>query len=206
MSFTEQWARRLPAQEAALLGELHGFTARRLAGAERCQQQCLEAAGADDVDLAEAELHAFLRECWEALDGLAREVNLCMGHLLPEADLYPPLKMTRQCTFYMVRKKLHEHPTGREHPVSRLLWQRTRARPDEPYERLSFLYNLSLFFPLRLTENGRLPGSPDLPEAARNIVKAQHIERCDLDEGLNTSLRWVGGLCESCYGVLNSDE
>ncbi len=203
-SYPERAAQSLPAAKAALLGELHRFTALRLAGAERCRERCLQAVGADNADLTEAELHAFLRECWEALDGLAREANLCMEHVLPEAGLYPPLQMTRQCTFYMVRRKLHEHPATADLPVSRLLWERTRARPEKPYLRLSFLYNLSLFLPLRLTEDGRLPGSGDLADAARGIVKVQRVERCGLEPGLDAMLGWVRELCDRCYALLTT--
>ena len=109
-----------------------------------------------------ATLHAFLRECWEALDGLAREVNLVMHALFPAAGLYAPFEMTRQCTFYVVRKLLHDWPRTAAHPVSDLLWSETREDASAAYRRLSYLYNVSLFLPLAPV-NGRLPGAEDFP-------------------------------------------
>lgn len=201
MGFPSAAGDALPRESAALLRDLHRFTGRRLAAARDSGEELRKALDRDDTTAAEIALHGFLRDCWEALDGLSREVNLALHHLYPEAALYPPFEMTRQCTLYMVRKKLHEHPSTANHPVSGLLWQRTRETPDEAYERLSFLYNLSLFFPLELTE-GRLPGTEDLPPAARSIIKSADIARRDAREGVREMLNWVEDLLEKCYALL----
>ncbi len=198
----------LPQGEATLLAALHQFTAERMQAAERCRERAVQALQA--AAAAEPDLHAFLRECWEALDGLAREVNVCMYHAFPGAGLFPPTEMTRQCTFYMVRKKLHESPQTSEHPVSRLLWERTREAPDEAYERLSFLYNLSLFFPLPIPDGKGLPGTCDLPESVRGIVKGARIERCDLPEGTQAIVDWLTDFADESYrrlaGTLVGDD
>ncbi|MFW6188808.1 MAG: hypothetical protein ACOC7T_00105 [Planctomycetota bacterium] len=187
----------LSTERADLLEMLHRFTAERTAAAERGRAAVLR-----DGPEASACLHAFLRECWEALDGLGREVNLCMHSVFPGAGLYEPLEMTRQCTFYMVRKILRENPRTRDHPVARLLWYRTRKRPGAPYRRLSFLYNLSLFFPVSPVDEKTLPGTAEIHATARRIVKPQSVEACDLDEGLAQIHRWLAEFLEECYGRL----
>jgi hypothetical protein len=196
-------AAALPAEHTELLALLHEFTARRLASADAARLEAVRTASAagEEEPFGRA-LHAFLREGWEALDGLGREVNLCMHHLFPDAGLYPPGEMTRQCTFYVVRRKLHEAPAVADHPVSRLLWERTRERPDLPYERLSFLYNLGLFLPLRLTEDGRLPGCGDVLPSARRIVRAAHVPPCPVAEGLEEIVVWLGSFAAECCALL----
>ncbi|MGD2174124.1 MAG: hypothetical protein PVJ27_01885 [Candidatus Brocadiaceae bacterium] len=186
----------LDEQERELLAQLHRFTWHRASGAQQAMGDVLtrRQKGRD----CSAPLHGFLRECWEALDGLAREVNLVMHHLFPHAGLYPPSEMTRQCTFYMVRKKLHEHPQTREHPVSRLLWERTRAAAEEPYERLSFLYNLSLFLPVPVREE-RLPGWADLPGKMRTLLRESEVTGCAVREGTAEILEWLAELRRECY-------
>ncbi|MCK4375226.1 MAG: hypothetical protein KAX19_07855 [Candidatus Brocadiae bacterium] len=186
----------LPAEKAELLRHLHRFTGERLEGAQACRDRAV--AALEETRDARADLHAFLRECWEALDGLAREVNACMEHLFPHAGLYPPMEMTRQCTFYVLRMKLHERPETAGHPVSQLLWQQTRDSPAEAYQRLSFLYNLSLFFPLSLVE-GRLPGSADLPPTVRGVLKTADVAGCEAAEGMDAILRWLNGFVQECY-------
>ena len=192
----------LPAPKGELLRVLHRFTGRRRAAAGVCRGRLLDALAAEDADAAEAELHAFLRESWEALDGLAREVNLCMEHLFPEVGLYPPLEMTRQCTFYVVRKKLHEHPATASHPVTRLLWARTRERPDAAYRRVSFLYNLSLFCPVPLGPGGMLPGSDDIPHAVRPLLKPSAVPPAGAGEASGEILRWLAELSAQIYATL----
>ncbi len=189
----------LPAQQVELLAALHRFTEERLGAADACREALLKRIR--EGGRPEPELHAFLRECWEALDGLAREVNVCMHHLFPEAGLPPPMEMTRQCTFYVIRKALHESPQATAHPVSRLLWERTREQGGEPYERLSFLYNLSLFLPLWLPE-AQLPGTTDVPEFARFLLRPAAVDRCDADEGTREILRWLRGFAAETYGSL----
>ncbi len=195
----EAAARVLPPDEAELLAALHRFTAERLEAAADCREALLgRLRGGADAGPA---LHAFLRECWEALDGLAREVNVCMHHLFPEAGLYTPMEMTRQCTFYVIRKTLHESPHTAAHPVSLLLWGRTREAAAEPYERLSFLYNLSLFLPIDLPE-GQLPATSDVPGFARSLLRPAGMERCDAGEGTGEMLRWLGSLTTEAYALL----
>ena len=191
----------LPCDQAALLVELHAFTGERLRAARACRERALGAIG-DDAATG-PELHAFLRECWEVLDGLAREVNAVMHGLFPGARLFPPAEMTRQCTFYVVRKNLHEHPDTADHPVSRLLWHQTRERPAEAYRILSFLYNASLFVPLSLTGEGRLPGSADLPEVARGLVRATDVPSADPGDALSAIVVWLDRLVSDCRGLLS---
>lgn len=194
---------KLPTQTGELLRLLHRFTLERLEAARRRRQAVLDIAHEPDKSQAcGAEIHSFLRDCWEVLDGLARELNVCMHHLFPSAALYPPGAITRQCTFYMVRKKLSEHPQAAGHPVTRLLWDSTRGRSAEEYERLSFLYNISLFLPLTLTVDGQLPGMADLPAAARAIIKPAHVERCSVEEGVRQILNWLESLVAQCYDQL----
>jgi len=192
----------LGSAERALLAELHGFTAERMAAAAATRERLLQGLSEGGRPTASAGLHAFLRECWEALDGLAREVNVCMYDLFPQAGLYPPLEMTRQCTFYVVRKKLHEHPAVARHAVARLLWERTRERPDPPYVRLSFLYNLSLFLCLPLP-GGLLPGSQDIPPHATQLVRPAHVDRCPVGQGTCEMLDWLKGFAGECYAALS---
>ncbi len=192
----------LPGPKLRLLEQLHRFTGGRLEAAENAAGRLMDALESARTRAAQAELHAFLRESWEALDGLGREINLCMQHRFPEAGLYPPFEMTRQCTFYMVRKKLHEHPDISDHPLSRLLWRETREEPAPAYRRLSFLYNLSLFLPVPLAQGRALPGTDDLPPAARAIIKAQRIEPCPADEGPAEILSWLRRFSEESYRLL----
>ncbi len=194
----------LPPESTALLRALHEFTRARLAGARLDQRAFASLVAAGARSEAEHELHAFLRECWEVLDGLAREVNLCMAHLFPDAGLHAPDTMTRQRTFYFVRKNLHENAATTDHPVTRLLHDSTRAPAAKEYERLSFLYNVSLFLPLGLTEDGALPGSEDLPDAARSLVKPAHVERRDAEEGTADIVNWLDSLVAECYRRLTA--
>jgi len=182
----------LPAEEVELLQALHAFTTERLAAAQACRARLLAAPKSG------AELHAFLRECWEALDGLAREVNLVMHVLFPAAGLYPPFEMTRQCTFYVVRKLLHDSPATTAHPVPNLLWRETRDDARPAYRRLSFLYNLTLFLPVAPV-GGRLPGTAELPPYARFLVRPQAVGGCKLEEGLEEILAWEKALVAACY-------
>jgi hypothetical protein len=189
----------LPPESMALLRALHEFARARLAGVRLRQRTVGPLLDAGARAEAESDLHALLRECWEVLDGLAREVKLCMAHLFPDAGLYAPAMMTRQCTFYVVRKKLHEGTETANHPVTRLLYDSTRAAATKEYERLSFLYNVSLFLPLALTEDGALPGSADLTDTARAVVKPAQIDRCGAKEGLEEITNWLESLVGECY-------
>lgn len=193
----------LSGEEAELLWLLHRFTRERLEAVVRTRRRFLGRLRENSEEgLAVAELHSLVRECWAVLDGLAREVNLCMQHLFPEAGLFPPMEMSRQCTFYVVRKMLHENPTTADHPVSKSLWEPTRGAPAEPYERLSFLYNLSLFLPVRVVENSKLPGSDDVPSVAQGIVKGAAVKRCEAVEGTEETLRWLHEFVVGCYDRL----
>jgi hypothetical protein len=197
----EAAAEALPDPTKRLLQSLHAFTLERLEAASLCKTSMMTSLRAGGV--AGIGLHSFLRECWAALDGLAHEVNVCMEHMFPNAGLYPPQSMTRQCTFYVLRKKLHEHPDTAEHPVSRVLWERTREAPPVPYLRLSFLHNLSLFLPLsQLPEPDRLPGSRDVPEIAQEAIRHVDVPRCGLEEGTQEILDWLAELLGECYGRL----
>ena len=195
-------AGRLPPERAELCRLLHRFTQERLEAARLRREGLLTALSAGESQAAAIELHEFLRECWEALDGLAREVNVCMHEIFPNTGLYPPGQMTRQCTFYVVRKTLREHPVTAGHPLSRLLWDATRGRPAGEYDKLSFLYNLSLFMPVDLVGEGELPAAADLTDAARRVVKPSAVARDPAPEGTAAMLEWVEGLVKECYAHL----
>jgi len=190
--------------EFALLDELHRFTLARLGAAASqltCVSQILDSGA--PLEVLEAPVHAFLRETWEALDGLAREINLCMGRAFPQAALYDPFSMTRQCRFYTVRKILHEDPEAARHPLSQLLWDRTRAKPAEAYRRFSFLCNLSVFATVPLVgEDARLPGSGDLPRWLRGLARDRDMAGCPLVGGLQDIYSWAEDLVGECYALL----
>ncbi|NLW50429.1 MAG: hypothetical protein GXY85_06245 [Candidatus Brocadiaceae bacterium] len=199
--FLEAARQVLPRRTAELLRGLHDFTRERLEAAALCRTRIRTAHEAGDP--VGVELHAFLRESWGVLDGLAREVSACMAHLAPEAGPGPPGGMWRRCTFYVLRRTLHAHPSTADHPVSRLLWEHTRTAPALPYRRLSFLYNLSLFLPLwPLPEPGRLPGRDDVPEAARGSIRDAGLPPCGLREGTREIRDWLEGLLGECYARL----
>ena len=194
----------LETAELQLLEELHRFTRARLRAGAACidrVSQALESTAPADV--LEANIHAFLRETREALDGLAREINLCMRRAFPKAALYDPQAMTRQCGFYVVRKALHEDHDAAGHPLSRLLWDRTRARPDEAYRRFSFLCNLSVFATIPLIGHSRqLPGSEGVPDWLRRLTRDEHVAGCPLADGLQGIHSWAKALIGECYGLL----
>jgi hypothetical protein len=167
-------------QHDALLADLRAFTDARL---ERAGQ--LAAAPAL---WSSARLHAYLREAWEALDGLAREANARLQPRRPDVPLYPPDAMTRQCTFYMVRKILHEH--ARDHPLARHFWSHTREEADAPYRALSFYYNLSLFLPVPL-HGDRLPAPDELPAHAHPLLKAQPVDGGPVHEKVRQVHEWL---------------
>jgi len=193
----------LPKQEACLLGLLVAFTDQRLVAAADDREEWLLLLRTGGT--VQASVHSFLRECWEALDGLAREANVCMHRLFPQAGLFPPMEMTRQCTFYVVRKKLHEHPETADHPVSRILWERTRGRPAGAYVRLSFLYNLSLFVPVDVVGEGLLPGSEDVPASVRAIVRTPPggaVQRCRVGVATTEIMDWLWEMVDETRGRL----
>lgn len=189
--FVEAARAVLPPPEAALLADLHAFTSARLDAAR---------ALADDAGpWTEARLHGFLRECWDALDGFAREANALLAALLPDAGLYPPLEMTRQCTLYQVRRILSENAP--DHPVARHIHDHTRDGADEPYRRLSFLYNLSLFLPVT-PDGGRLPGTDELPAHVLSLLKPARIAACPVDEGVRRMRTWLSDFISTGYSLL----
>jgi len=187
----------LSRETSELLEGLRRFTDERIEAAGLCRESMLAALSAGGA--VSIGLHAFLRECWAALDGVAREVNASMYQLFPDAGLYAPMRMTRQSTLYMVRKKLREGRHTAQHPVSRFLYEQTRQAPAEAYERLSFLRNLSLFLPLALLpQTSRLPGSGDVSRSARQIVKGANVAPADVGEGTEQILEWVKGFVAEC--------
>ena len=194
----------LPPPEASLLGALHAFAAARLRSARRLEEEVGEAlSGAEPADRGGL-LHAFLRECWEALDGIGRETNVCMARLFPRAGLFPPLEMTRQCTLYVVRLRLHRDPATAVHPVAAFLWRETRAAPPAAYLRLSFLHNLALFVAVPILEGGLLPGAEDVPEGLRGSVRPPDpgLGRCEARAGLREIADWLESFAAECYRLL----
>ena len=189
----------LSREECALACELAHFVSLRLGAAAQARRRTGEATASEDLQMA---VHAFLRECWDALDGLGRLVNVCLAEALPAAGLHPPGRMTRQCTFYTVRRALHTDPAGAEHPVAVLLWHETRADPHPAYARLSFLYNLALFVPLPLPEGRRLPGGADTPPHLLSLTKPPDMPGAPLDEGMGEMLDWLRGFIGRCYALM----
>ena len=202
--FLEAAERRLSAADIELLHMLNQFTDARLSMASQQAENARRQAGSAAVlSETQAHLHAFLTESWDALDGLAREINLCMYRLYPELGLYAPSRMTRQCGMYMVRKILRESPLMRDHPISQLLWERTRTRPTAAYRRLSFLYNLSVFVPVPVPRGSRLPGTDDVPETLQPLLKDPPLKGCPLGQGLDEMERWLGDLVGTTYNLLS---
>ena len=187
--------------ERVLFGELMEFVSRRLEGAEESGRRILHG-GPTPESATERELHAFLRDCWDALDGLGRLINVALAGAFPDVGLYPSDRMTRQCTLYTVRRALRADPDAACHPVSEWLWAETRDRPDAAYERLSFLHNLSVFVPLRLTRDGMLPGCEDVPPAVRRLVRPCSVQRCSVGEGVADVLEWLRGFAGRCCELL----
>jgi len=174
----------LPKQEACLLGLLVAFTDQRLVAAADDREEWLLLLRTGGT--VQASVHSFLRECWEALDGLAREANVCMHRLFPQAGLFPPMEMTRQ-------------------PVSRMLWERTRGRPAGAYVRLSFLSNLSLFVPVDVVGEGLLPGSEDVPASVRAIVRTPPggaVQRCRVGVATTEIMDWLWEMVDETRGRL----
>ena len=193
----------LPPAEQALAGELTRFVDLRLEAAREAQSRLREqrAAGASQTAI-QKELHIFLRECWDALDGLGRLVNLGLYKSFPDAKLPGP-RMSRQCTFYTVRRSLHSDPKAAEHPLSRLLWNETRGSPAPAYQQLSFLYNVAVFVPVPLPEGRLLPEIADLPDELRALIKVEGAEPCDIEQGLEEILWWLGDFADRCYTELS---
>jgi hypothetical protein len=175
----------------ALAGDLRAFTDARLRAAANLARR--------EAPWGSARLHAFLREAWEALDGLAREANAALYASLPQLPLYPPREMTRQCTFYVLRKMLREGAP--DHPMARHFWMRTRDGADRPYRVLSYFYNLSLFLPVPLP-GGRLPAHDELPEHARALVKAQPVEGGPVHEEVRQIHRWLSDFVRASRELL----
>ncbi|MEF8787920.1 MAG: hypothetical protein V5A84_02510 [Planctomycetota bacterium] len=205
--FMQRAEARLSRDDAALLRRLHRFTGQRLASA-RSAASGLEAP--DSIKGSQRLLHRFLRDCYDVLNGCAREVNLCMHHSFPDAGLYPPHRMTRQCGLYTVRKILRESPETSSHPVSLHLWNRTRDPGDDTYRQLSFLYNLATFVPVPLLDEGTtLPGDADLPDELQPFSRDREIDACRVGDGTAEMLEWtedfVGKTYELLAGALTED-
>jgi hypothetical protein len=186
--------RVLPCAESALFSDLMAFVRHRLEAAELAGCRLGETR---EQATQQRDLHAFLRECWEVLDGLGRLINLCAYPLFPDSGLEPPERMTRQCTLYTVRRDLHRHPEGAQHPLGVLLWEETRRGPHPAYSRLSFLYNLALFVPVPLPE-GRLPGNAELPPHLRGLVRRQEVEGTSIELGRDEIVGWLRGFAARC--------
>ena len=184
-------------REREIFRQLVRFVNERLEAARELQH-LIAAMPSDAGSGLDRRLHAFLRECWDALDGLGRLVNVCLHEQFPDAGLYPPDRMTRQCTFYTVRRALCSHPDTAPHPLAEYLSVQTRLRPNPAYERLSFLYNLSIFVPLPLTPDGSLPGWDDVPAQVRPLARSCGVKGCSVAEGTADILGWLNEFAEGC--------
>lgn len=198
--------RALPPADFRLLQNIDRFVDHRLQAAREALAggELLPGRGAPAEPL-QREVHRFLQELWAALDGLGREVCICLRGRFPGSGLPAPGQMTPQCTFYTVRRDLHRHGPARRHPLAELLWSRTREPSTEPYERLSFLYNLSLFVAVPLPGGTDLPGAGDLPGHLAGLVRPQEVERTPLAEGLGRMLEWAEELRGECEAEMKAD-
>lgn len=190
----------LPLPGRAVLADLSMFVTHRLDAADQLRERIagLVSSGASGQTI-QPEIHAFLRECWDVLDGLGRQINICLYGLFPDAGLQPPERMTRQCTFYTVRRALRRHEDACGHPLCDLLWSETRARAAPAYVRMSFLYNLSVFVPVPLPEGVRLPSAADVPVHVRGLIRTSDTGTCSIGDGLDEMLGWLRGFVERCY-------
>jgi len=195
--------RVLTGPERELFEALHQFAAQRFeaADAAAARIQRLLGEGAQAAEL-QREVHAFLRECWDTLDAIGRQVNICAWRLFPDAGFYPPGRMTRQCTFYTVRRALHASGVASPHPLAALLWEETRSRAHPAYVRLSFLYNVALFAPVPLPHATRFPGTADLPGWLRGLVKVQDVAGVLLTAGTVEVLEWLRDFAGRCYRLM----
>lgn len=159
----------------------------------------------DDLENIERELHIYLRECWDGLDGVGRLINTCLYPRFPESGLLPPEEMTRQCTFYTVRRDLHNNQKTCEHPLSNLIWTETSRTAASGYKRLSYLYNISLFFPLPVERSGLLAGVADLPAHYRSLIRQQNLEECTVKEAVNEIGGWLKGFIAECYAEIERE-
>jgi len=186
--------------DLALFRRLHRFTRQRLHSARSAAENLC---AAESLRNKQNFLHRFIRDCYDGLNGCAREVNLCMHHLFPGVDLYPPRHMSRQCGLYTVRKILRESQQTSSHPVSVHLWNRTREPGDEAYRRLSFLYNISTFAPLPLARDAtHLPGDAELPDELQPFTREEGIESCEASEGAHQILKWTKEYIGHTYSLL----
>jgi hypothetical protein len=184
----------LSSAQFALLREMRRFTAARLESAGAALQHVREASR----EALPRAVHWFLRECWDTLDGLGRQVALCTRQVIPELKPLDPAEMRSQLTLYTVRRDLHREPASADHPLTLLLWHRTRDPSSEPYDRLSFLYNLSLFFEIPLSDGRWLPGHDDLPETVQELVRSQDIEAVRVVSGLEQIMDWLRRFVDRC--------
>jgi len=201
----EAAALSLAAGERELFEALTRFAVQRYQAADRAAARIRQrlAEGAPTAEL-QVEVHAFLRECWDVLDGLGRQINVCLYRRFPGSRLYPPDRLTRQCTFYTVRRGLHASEATCSHPLAALLWEETRAHEHPAYARLSFLYNLALFAPLPLPQGNRFPATDGLPDHLRALVKAQDVAGVSLEAGTREILAWLGDFAGRCYRLMVS--
>lgn len=189
--------------QLALLKGLHQYTTARCESVRAALRQVQEALNeAAPLEEIQRSLHWFLREAWDTLNGLAREINLCMHARFPEAGLHPPLAMTRQCGLYTVRRILHEHPSTASHLLSQRLWEATKTAAEAPYRRLSFLNNVSLFLPVPLPGGKLLPGTNDLTAWAEGLIKPEQVDRQPIAEALKEIADWLTEFSEEFYGLM----
>lgn len=202
-----QEAGALYSREALLLfRDLLTFVGQRFRAAGEAADRVADApAERDEGAAVRLELHTMLSECWEALDGVGRLVNVCLHPRFPGSGLFPPDEITRQCTFYTVRRDLHRHPKASRHPLAELMWEQTRHSPHPAYERLSFLYNISRFLPVPLVGERELPGWEDLPERVRSLLRPQEVERRPLPAALEEIMRWEEAFLEACCDGITTE-
>jgi hypothetical protein len=139
---------------------------------------------------------------WKALDGTGRLINCAFFPEYPESNLVPPTEISSQCTFYTVRRDLHQHPDAEDGAMVRLMWGETRDPGTPWYERLSLYYHISRFMPLKLRPDGQLPGWQDIPRHVQILIEPQSASAMDRQEGTERMLNWEKRFIEECFDLI----
>lgn len=186
----------------ALLRDFAAFVRQRLASAENIRQELSQKVEPQNSTELSMRIHTFLGNCWEALDGVGRLINLTLYPRFSDSGLRPPDEMSPQCTFYTVRRDLHRHHGARDHPVTRLMWNETKTSPRPSYGRLSLLYHVSRYVPVGLQSDGQLPGYDDMPAHIAELVRPQDVNSIEMGTGLSDMLDWERSFISSLYAAV----
>ncbi len=139
---------------------------------------------------------------WKALDGTGRLINCAFFPEYPESNLVAPTEISSQCTFYTVRRELHQHPDAGNGAMVRFIWGETRDPGNSSYERLSLYYHISQFMPLELTPDGQLPGWKDIPRHVQILIEPQSVPAIERQKGVEEMLKWEKRFIEHCLDLI----